>query len=273
MLIRVVFATSLLASTAAAQRAFPTQPSPPRQMQVIDSLRVPGGTIAFAATNQGVAAVVIRTPYGAAVARPSLGPLLAFADSVERIINARDQRTAGDTLVYGAREAGLRFDRMIDDRGDRLRISGTHGVGSDELLLTLDQAATVVAMIRRAISASNAMPPYEPPRFVTPQAPVTEERIYFAFQVERQARIVGESPKPRYPEMLKRANVGGEVLAQFVVDTTGRVEPPTFKVLRATHALFGQSVKELLSSLRFTPAELRGTRVRQLVQMPFDFTP
>ena len=44
--------------------------------------------------------------------------------------------------------------------------------------------------------------------------------------------------------MLRSANVEGEVLAQFVVDTTGRADMSTFKVLKSTHELFTQRRQE-----------------------------
>jgi protein TonB len=80
----------------------------------------------------------------------------------------------------------------------------------------------------------------------------------------------GNSP-PRYPEMLKSQNVEGEVLAQFVVDTSGRVEMNTFKVLKSSHELFTQSVRQSLQSARYLPAEVGGKHVKQLVQQPFVF--
>ena len=46
------------------------------------------------------------------------------------------------------------------------------------------------------------------------------------------------STQPRYPDMLRSAGVEGEVLAQFVVDTTGRAEAGSLKVLKSTHDLF-----------------------------------
>jgi protein TonB len=76
---------------------------------------------------------------------------------------------------------------------------------------------------------------------------------------------------PRYPEILKSANVEGEVLAQFVVDTSGRVEIGTFKVLKSSHELFTQAVKTSLQSAKYLPAEVGGRRVKQLVQQPFQF--
>jgi len=104
----------------------------------------------------------------------------------------------------------------------------------------------------------------------TPQ-PVSDQP-YFEFQVEKQvAAMPGQSP-PRYPDMLRSANVEGEVLAQFVVDTTGRAEMNTYKVLKSSHDLFTNSVKQALANMHFYPAEVGGRKVKQLVQMPFVFS-
>jgi periplasmic protein TonB len=61
------------------------------------------------------------------------------------------------------------------------------------------------------------------------------------------------------------------VLAQFVVDTTGKAEVGTFKVLKSSHDLFAQAVRSALPGMRFIPAEVGGRRVKQLVQQPFAF--
>src|SRR5438067_91152 len=103
----------------------------------------------------------------------------------------------------------------------------------------------------------------------TPQ-PVSDQP-YFEFQVEKQVAALPDNPRPRYPDMLRSANVEGEVLAQFVVDTTGRAEMNTFKVLKSTHDLFTNAVKAALPNMKFYPAEVGGHRVKQLVQMPFQF--
>ena len=76
---------------------------------------------------------------------------------------------------------------------------------------------------------------------------------------------------PRYPDILRSASVEGEVLAQFVVDTTGRVEVATFKVIRKSHDLFEAAVRSALPNMRFLPAEVGGRKVKQLVQQPFVF--
>lgn len=103
------------------------------------------------------------------------------------------------------------------------------------------------------------------------KAPVVSDQPFFEFQVEKPVTALPGSANPRYPDILRQAGVEGEVLAQFVVDTTGRAEVRTFKVLKASHDLFGTAVKNALPGMRFIPAEVGGRKVRQLVQQPFSF--
>jgi protein TonB len=103
-------------------------------------------------------------------------------------------------------------------------------------------------------------------------APVNSDQPYFEFQVEKQVSQIPGSGNLHYPDMLRSANVEGEVLAQFVVDTTGKYESGTFKVLKSSHEQFTQAVKNALPSMRFYPAEVGGRKVKQLVQQPFTFS-
>lgn len=103
----------------------------------------------------------------------------------------------------------------------------------------------------------------------TPQ--VISDQPYFDFQVEKPVAPVPGTGSPRYPDILRSAGVEGEVLAQFVVDTTGRVEVPSFKVIRKSHDLFEAAVRGALPQMRFLPAEVGGRKVKQLVQQPFVF--
>jgi periplasmic protein TonB len=101
--------------------------------------------------------------------------------------------------------------------------------------------------------------------------PVNENQTFFDFQVEKQVAPYPGNASPRYPDMLRSANVEGEVLAQFVVDTTGRADMSTFKILKSTHDLFTSAVKSALPNMKFYAAEVGGRKVKQLVQMPFQF--
>jgi periplasmic protein TonB len=100
--------------------------------------------------------------------------------------------------------------------------------------------------------------------------PVSDQP-YFDFQVEKQAGSVPGSPTPEYPDMLKNAGVEGQVLAQFVVDTSGKADVSTFKVLKSDHEAFTDAVKRALPRMRFYAAEIGGHKVKQLVQEPFVF--
>jgi protein TonB len=102
------------------------------------------------------------------------------------------------------------------------------------------------------------------------KAPVNTDQPFFEFQVEKPVTAL-PGATPRYPDILRQAGVEGEVLAQFVVDTTGRAEMSSFRVLKASHDLFGTAVKNALPGMRFIPAEVGGRKVRQLVQQPFSF--
>jgi protein TonB len=77
--------------------------------------------------------------------------------------------------------------------------------------------------------------------------------------------------KPRYPESLRQAGVSGSVLVQFTVDTTGRVDAKSIKIMQSTHDLFSEAVRQSLGGMRFKPAEVNGKRVPALAQMPFEF--
>jgi protein TonB len=101
--------------------------------------------------------------------------------------------------------------------------------------------------------------------------PVISDQPYFDFQVEKAAAAIPGSGSPAYPEMLKSSGVEGEALVQFIVDTTGRAELGSFKVLRASHDAFGQAGRAALPRMRFLPAEIGGRKVRMLVQQPFAF--
>jgi periplasmic protein TonB len=105
------------------------------------------------------------------------------------------------------------------------------------------------------------------------KAPVVQsDQPYFEFQVEKPVVPAPGSASPRYPDMLRQAGVEGEVLAQFVVDTTGRAEANSLKILKSSHDLFIQSVRNALPQMKFIPAEVGGRKVKQLVQQPFTFS-
>jgi protein TonB len=90
--------------------------------------------------------------------------------------------------------------------------------------------------------------------------------------VDRAPRIVGRAVEPAFPASLRQSGRGGRVVAQFAVDTLGRAEMGGLKMVEETDPLFGEAVREVLPRYRFSPGEVRGRKVRTLVQLPFDFS-
>ena len=102
-------------------------------------------------------------------------------------------------------------------------------------------------------------------------APAAAPKPILEFKVVKGAAVAPGSPRPAYPDSLRRAGVEGEVLTQFVVDQEGKPLAGSMKVLKPADAAFVQAVRDVFPSLRFTAPEVDGNRVRQLVQVPFVF--
>lgn len=96
---------------------------------------------------------------------------------------------------------------------------------------------------------------------------------YTSDQVDVAARLDSASLRPSYPDSLFRAGAGGRVVVEFVVDTMGAVELASVDVMASSHPLFALAVRQALGLTRFVPATLKGVRVRQVVQLPVEFTP
>ena len=100
---------------------------------------------------------------------------------------------------------------------------------------------------------------------------VNTDQPYFEFQVEKPAAQIPGGAQPRYPDILRQGGVEGRVIAQFVVDTLGKADMSTFKVIESSHELFTAAVRNVLPQTRYIPAEVGGRKVKQLVQQPFVF--
>lgn len=80
-----------------------------------------------------------------------------------------------------------------------------------------------------------------------------------------------EQPPVRYPPALAQASVAGRVELEFVVDTSGRVEPRSVRTLASTHPEFEAAARRAVLVSRFRPAHWRGRLVRQVARQSFRF--
>jgi TonB family protein len=144
------------------------------------------------------------------------------------------------------------------------------------LLASLVIFATGAATGGLAVLAWDSPPPREVvrapgrPGAVPSPARSTGGTPYYEFQVEKPV-VALNTAAPSYPAALQAQGVTGRVVAQFVVDETGRVDVGTFRVIESSHELFSSAVRAALPRMRFQPAEIAGRRVKQLVQQPFVF--
>ena len=89
--------------------------------------------------------------------------------------------------------------------------------------------------------------------------------------------IVEEKPsvlsglQPQYPELLRQAGIQGRVMVQAIIDTTGRAEPPSVKVVASPNPGFDQPAKNYVLKALFRPARVHGRAVRVLINIPIDF--
>jgi protein TonB len=97
------------------------------------------------------------------------------------------------------------------------------------------------------------------------------DSIKTELEVDSTVRRFDDGVAPAYPPALLRRQVEGAVLVQYVVDTLGRADTSTFRVLSATHPDFARAVKAALPRMRFRPAIMSSRVVPQLVQQPFAF--
>jgi len=99
--------------------------------------------------------------------------------------------------------------------------------------------------------------------------PVTGE-VFLEAQLDDPVQVISQ-PQPRYPPVLASAGITGRVEVQFIVDTTGHVESPSFKVMKTSHPAFSEPTREAILKSVFKPAKFKGRPVRQLVQQAVSF--
>jgi protein TonB len=137
----------------------------------------------------------------------------------------------------------------------------------DEIPETLPRIGSMSGLLEGAFEPSRDV--VSGPRTAKPN--VADDAPLPESMVEKAVVAIPGTATPRYPSMLQSAGLEGDVRAQFVVDTLGRVQQGSFRVLQTSHDLFAAAVREAMSRARFTPAEVGGRKVRQLVEQSFTF--
>jgi len=67
------------------------------------------------------------------------------------------------------------------------------------------------------------------------------------------------------------SRISGRVVVEAVIDTSGRVEDGTMRVIESSDARFNQAAKDYVRAARFRPARIAGRAVRVRLDLPVEF--
>ena len=95
--------------------------------------------------------------------------------------------------------------------------------------------------------------------------------VYAEALVEERPALLS-APAPVYPALLRHARIQGRVILPAVIDTTGRVEPASVRIMRSPHPAFDQPTKDWVLKALFRPARLRGRGVRVFINLLVDYS-
>jgi TonB family protein len=182
-------------------------------------------------------------------------PLPARADTLTQAVG--DSHTAGDVFDIDVTNGDIHF---ASQDSSSIHIEGAMSGASPATWLSGTGRHIVIDRGGAGVHSGDSG-----------QYPDPATTTFFEFQVDTPV-VLREGMKPRYPAALKKAGISGEVWAQFVVDTTGRVDMRTFKALKSSGLEFTAAVKAVLPTWRLDPAIRQGKKVKQVVQQSFVFS-
>jgi len=105
-----------------------------------------------------------------------------------------------------------------------------------------------------------------------------EGEVFLAAEVDEQPSLPNPTAcvnalNAAYPPVMKSAGIAGKVSLQFVVNTDGRVDPGSVKVVSTTHKAFEDPARQVIVSpaCQYKAGTSRGKPVRVLVQQAVSF--
>ena len=100
---------------------------------------------------------------------------------------------------------------------------------------------------------------------------LSRNEVYAEGLVEERPALLS-APPPIYPALLKQAGIQGRVILPAVIDTTGRVEPASVRIMTSPHPAFDQPTRDWVLKALFRPARLHGRGVRVLINLRVDYS-
>lgn len=136
--------------------------------------------------------------------------------------------------------------------------------------ISLGSAATRVDAQRAADPAHADCAPRSVMRLLPPTPSRPDTAAYPTCAVDRPADM--EIRPPGYPALLRRGEIEGSVVVEFVVDTLGLVVQSSVRELSTTHALFSAAAVNAVRQWKGKPAVLGRNVVRSRAEYRFVFS-
>lgn len=164
-----------------------------------------------------------------------------------------------------------------------VRLAGSTGRALRLMTSTLSPSLdSTFAGALQEMAGESAMPALPDGKQVEARLLILTDTVVPAGAVElfrmRSPRLVITAPTvarhvpPKYPPMLRSANIEGEVLVEFVIDERGALDAPSVRVLKMTHPEFLKAAMDVLPRFTFRPARAGACRVSYVVAVPMVFS-
>jgi len=88
--------------------------------------------------------------------------------------------------------------------------------------------------------------------------------------VDEQPALISYPPIRYAPEM-QALRIGGTVIVEATLDTTGRIQPATVKVVQTPNPVFDAEAKRVVLAAVYRPARLHGRAARVTIRQPITF--
>ena len=275
--LRIAIATLLLASSASAQRA--TRPASTDPWEVTELTNRPSLTLELPALNTVRAARAARA--AAFEVRPVL--LVRCQDreldvfvATGTVLESDDNVTTPVRMQWGSEApAESRWSRSTDSTSAfapepraLLRQLAFH----PDLRLEIRPSGKSTQLIRfnaRGLERHMAQVDAACPPGGNGDGGAADQ-VHAEATVDERAEIVS-APPLEYPPALQHAGLQGRVTVQAVIDTLGRAEPASLKVIARPNTAFDQSARDYVLHAVFRPARVKGRAVRVLIRVPVDY--
>ena len=253
-------------------------------------------SVAAACMTPRPAPAPLQSPAPAPTAQPAAAPaqqqeevypLGALKESERPVVLMHAPMQFPDSLLSVIRRIGGRvvFDFVIDTNGlaapGSVRILSSSHPGFEEVAraYALGQTWRPGRINGRAVRVQfppipwefrpeNELPATEP--IAKPSAAELPPGVYAEDSVTERPRLL-RYPAPKYPDSLRTAGIGGRVVVEVIVDTTGHADSASVRILSSTHPAFEAPTRDAVLGATWAPGRINGHAVRVMVRYPIGF--